>query len=201
MLAGSALIVSLQSHSLRERYNILTEDVLQPGHPDLCHIPDCIEHSTRALRDYIHADRTSVDTSTFVECDYRHCDDLCRRGHRYCRRHKCELDSCLRLKSGLGVNDSRESAGVVSSRFCTQHECDVPRCTNQSAGNRTYCSDHTCRARDCERKARPGSSSGHCDFCERGSADASSRWDGGGVYDGTGYASSGWPVWPQFRRA
>lgn len=166
-----------------------------PGHPDLCRILDCIEHSSRALGNHVPSPHTADDLTNFTECDYRPCDDLCRRGHVFCRRHKCEMGSCLRLKSGFAAHDGREPTAAVSARFCTQHECDVPRCSNQAAGNRTYCGDHTCRDGGCERQTRPGSV--YCDFCGRGSPGG---WED--VYwPAYSPASTGWPVWPQFRRS
>ena len=187
----SVLIVS-DTYPLRERERVKTSasDEL-PGHPDLCRIPDCIEHSSRALGNHLpSSSRTPANDLT--ECDYRPCDDLCRRGHVFCRRHKCEIGSCLRLKAGLAAHDSREPTTAVSARFCTQHECDVPRCSNQAAGNRTYCGDHTCREGGCERQTRPGSA--YCDFCGRDSP--SGGWED--VYYSP--ALAGWPVRPPFRR-
>ena len=96
-------------------------------------------------------------TSYSSTCSLSGCNDSKASGSNYCRMHTCQEQGCRSLSDGNGTIycDIHAAAYVRRQGY---NKCLKSRCYRKQSSNGLYCSEHTCKTKDCRNSKADGSS-------------------------------------------
>lgn len=116
---------------------------------------------------------SSSKTSYSSTCSVSGCSNSRTSGSSYCRNHTCQKQGCHSLRNGNGTIycDSHAAAYVREQGY---KECLKSGCYRKRSSGNLYCSEHTCKNKDCTNSVVDGSN--YCSTHSKTSNNSSSTY-------------------------